>query len=90
MIYPEFLGTYTLLLLQWPGKKASSPSGWNIPAKISVYLWLGVLQDKKHYIDGLPQGYELSLEIRNADKLRSNAPAVIFYAEKHVCNKAHL
>ncbi|KAI8430629.1 hypothetical protein MSG28_000832 [Choristoneura fumiferana] len=67
----------------WPGKKASSPSGWNIPAKISVYLWLGVLQDKKHYIDGLPQGYELSLEIRNADKLRSNAPAVIFYAEKH-------
>ncbi|KAI8430622.1 hypothetical protein MSG28_000832 [Choristoneura fumiferana] len=76
-------GKMQTFFLKWPGKKASSPSGWNIPAKISVYLWLGVLQDKKHYIDGLPQGYELSLEIRNADKLRSNAPAVIFYAEKH-------
>ncbi|KAI8430624.1 hypothetical protein MSG28_000832 [Choristoneura fumiferana] len=77
-------GKMQTFFLKWPGKKASSPSGWNIPAKISVYLWLGVLQDKKHYIDGLPQGYELSLEIRNADKLRSNAPAVIFYAEKHI------
>lgn len=70
--------------LQWPGKKASTPSGWAIPAKISVYLWLGVLQDKKHYIDTLPKGYELSSELRNADKLRSNAPSTIFYGEKHV------
>lgn len=60
------------------------PSGWSIPAKISVYLWLGILQDKPHYIDGLPEGYEVSSELRNADKLRSNAPATIFYAEKHV------
>ncbi|XP_063373180.1 otoferlin-like [Cydia amplana] len=76
-------GKKQTLFLKWPGKKASSPSGWTIPAKISIYLWLGILHDKKHYIDGLPQGYELSSEIRNADKLRSNAPSAIFYAEKH-------
>lgn len=73
-----------MVVLQWPGKKASTPSGWAIPAKINVYLWLGLLQDKKHYIDTLPKGYELTSELRNADKLRSNAPAAIFYGEKHV------
>ncbi|XP_053624309.1 otoferlin-like isoform X2 [Plodia interpunctella] len=76
-------GKMQTLFLKWPGKKASTPSGWSIPAKLNVYLWLGHLQDKKHYIDGLPQGYELSYELRNADKLRSNAPSVIYYAEKH-------
>lgn len=77
--------TYVYVVaLQWPGKKASTPSGWAIPAKISIYLWLGILQDKKHYIDTLPKGYELSSELRNADKLRSNAPSTIFYGEKHV------
>lgn len=69
---------------QWPGKKAAAPSGWTIPAKIYVYFWLGVLSDKKHYIEGLPQGFEYSSELRNADKLRSSAPSGIFYAEKHV------
>lgn len=54
---------------------------------IRVYLWLGAIQDKRHYIDGLPQGYELSSELRNADKPRSNAPNTMFYAEKHVSIK---
>ncbi|XP_047040376.1 otoferlin-like [Helicoverpa zea] len=79
----KLCGKMQTIFLKWPGKKSASPSGWSIPAKISVYLWLGILQDKKHYIDGLPQGYELSSELRNADKLRSNAPSTIFYAEKH-------
>ncbi|XP_026730449.1 otoferlin-like isoform X2 [Trichoplusia ni] len=79
----KYCGKMQTLFLKWPGKKSTTPSGWSIPAKISVYLWLGFLQDKKHYIDGLPQGYEVSSELRNADKLRSNAPSTIFYAEKH-------
>lgn len=70
--------------MQWPGKKATSPSGWAIPAKLSVYMWLGILQDKKHYIDGLPTGYEISQEIKNAEKPRANPPITMFYAEKHV------
>ncbi|KAJ2954509.1 hypothetical protein O0L34_g2790 [Tuta absoluta] len=79
----KYCGKMQTLFLKWPGKKASSPSGWTIPAKICVYLWLGVLQDKQHYTDGLPQGYEVSSELKNASKPRSNAPATIFYAEKH-------
>ncbi|KAJ0183679.1 hypothetical protein K1T71_000102 [Dendrolimus kikuchii] len=79
----KYCGKMQTIFLKWPGKKASPPSGWAIPAQISVYVWLGLLQDKKHYIDGLPPGYEVSSELRNADKLRSNAPSAIFYAEKH-------
>ncbi|KOB67239.1 Otoferlin [Operophtera brumata] len=67
----------------WPGKKASSPSGWAIPAKICVYFWLGVVQHKAHYIDGLPPGYEVTNELKNAGLRQSNAPQTIFYAEKH-------
>ncbi|KAG7313636.1 hypothetical protein JYU34_000794 [Plutella xylostella] len=85
--YPDesgkFCGKMQTLFLKWPGKKAAAPSGWTIPAKIYVYFWLGVLSDKKHYIEGLPQGFEYSSELRNADKLRSSAPSGIFYAEKH-------
>lgn len=73
-----------VILLQWPGKKASTPSGWAIPVQINMYLWLGVLQDKAHYVDTLPKGYELSSELKNADRPRSNAPSTIYYAEKHV------
>lgn len=73
--------------LQWPGKKATSPSGWAIPAKASIYLWLGVVQDKRHYIKGLPPGYEVTQELRYAEKLRINPPITIFYGEKHVSIK---
>ncbi|CAG9137571.1 unnamed protein product [Plutella xylostella] len=74
--YPDesgkFCGKMQTLFLKWPGKKAAAPSGWTIPAKIYVYFWLGVLSDKKHYIEGLPQGFEYSSELRNADKLRTS------------------
>ncbi|XP_059059908.1 otoferlin-like [Achroia grisella] len=79
----KYCGKMQTLYLKWPGKKALTPSGWTIPAKINVYIWLGLTQDKKHYIDGLPQGYELSNELRNADKIRYNAPHTIYYTEKH-------
>nr|XP_021208193.1 otoferlin isoform X3 [Bombyx mori] len=79
----KYCGKMQTLFMKWPGKKATTPSGWAIPAKISVYLWLGVVQDKKHFIDGLPKGYDPSSELRNADKIRSNPPTNIFYMEKH-------
>ncbi|XP_068632419.1 otoferlin-like [Battus philenor] len=79
----KFCGKMQTLNLKWPGKKATSPSGWAIPAMIRVYMWLGGVQDKKHYVDGLPVGFEVGSELRNAEKLRSNAPNAIFYAEKH-------
>nr|XP_013189195.1 unnamed protein product [Amyelois transitella] len=76
-------GKMQTMFLKWPGKKASTPSGWSIPAKINVYIWLGHLLDKKHYIDGLPPGYSKDNELKNVNYLRSNAPSCIFYLEKH-------
>ncbi|XP_038216884.1 otoferlin-like [Zerene cesonia] len=76
-------GKMQTLFLKWPGKKASAPSGWTVPAKIEVYLWLGLLQDKKHFLDGLPGGYSLSTELKNADRPRANPPSNIFYTERH-------
>nr|XP_034839510.1 otoferlin-like [Maniola hyperantus] len=76
-------GKVQTTFLKWPGKKASLPSGWAIPAKISIYTWLGVLQDKKHFIDNLPIGYEHNSEIKNAEILRAHPPSALFYAERH-------
>ncbi|XP_032526397.2 otoferlin-like [Danaus plexippus] len=79
----KLCGKMQTIFLKWPGKKATSPSGWSIPAKINVFLWLGTLQDKKHFLETLPTGYELSQEVKNADKPRALAPETLFYAEKH-------
>ncbi|XP_045490218.1 otoferlin-like [Pieris rapae] len=76
-------GKMQTLFLKWPGKKASAPSGWTVPAKIEIYLWLGLLQDKTHFIDGLPRGYSLSPELKNIERPRANPPGTIFYSERH-------
>ncbi|XP_050361136.1 otoferlin-like [Nymphalis io] len=77
-------GKIQTMFMKWPGKKGSHSNGWAVPAKINVYFWLGVVQDKKHYVDGLPQGFTYNNELKNADLLRVNAPTSIFYREKHV------
>lgn len=67
------------------------PSGWNIQAKLTIYLWLGILKEKKHFIENLPHGYELSQELRNADRPRAMAPTTIHYLEKHMFQmRAHI
>lgn len=67
-----------------PGKKSSGPSGWVIPAKLQIYLWLGMLKHKKNFINGIPKGYELTHEIRNVERPRALPPSTIHYIEKHV------
>ncbi|GFQ70887.1 otoferlin, partial [Trichonephila clavata] len=67
-----------------PGKKGDGPGGWTIQAKLQVYLWLGLTKHKKHFLKGLPKGYDSSHEIRNAEKLQSAPPMFIRYSEKQV------
>ena len=57
---------------------------WTIQAKLSVYLWLGVVSHKGHFFDGLPIGYDLSHELRNAERPGAMAPNNIHYLEKYV------
>lgn len=47
-------------------------------------MWLGTLKHKKNFVDGLTKGYELSNEIRNADRPRAMPPSVIHYVDKRV------
>ncbi|XP_069701783.1 otoferlin-like [Periplaneta americana] len=71
------------LFLKLPGKRGMGPSGWTIQAKLQIYMWLGLLKHKKNFVNGLPKGYELSHEIRNAERPRALPPSVIHYVEKH-------
>ncbi|GIY69883.1 otoferlin [Caerostris darwini] len=77
-------GKVQTLFLKLPGKKGAGPGGWTIQAKLQMYLWLGLTKHKKHFLKGLPKGYDSSVEIRNVEKLQSAPPSFIRYSEKQV------
>ncbi|XP_030765645.1 otoferlin-like isoform X2 [Sitophilus oryzae] len=84
-------GRVQTMFLKLPGKKGTGPSGWTIPAKLQIYVWLGMLKHKKHFITGIPKGYEISQEIRNVERPRALPPSVIHYVDKHVFQlRAHI
>lgn len=59
-------------------------SGWAIQCKLEIYIWLGLVKHKKHFVNGLTKGYEISHEIRNAERPRALPPSVIHYTSKFV------
>ena len=75
-----------MFFIQLPGKRGMGPSGWTIQVKLQIYMWLGLIKHKKNFVNGLPKGYEVSHEIRNAERPHALPPSVIHYTEKHVCN----
>ncbi|XP_052746509.1 otoferlin [Bicyclus anynana] len=76
-------GRVQTLFLKWPERKTERKS-WTIPAKLSIYLWLGTIQDKKHFTDELPPGYAAdSHQIRDAWNPHTSPPMQLFYNEKH-------
>ncbi|XP_055712780.1 otoferlin-like isoform X2 [Phlebotomus papatasi] len=84
-------GKVQTVFLKLPGKQATGPAGWAVQAKLSVYIWLGLVKDKQFFFDGLPGGYELSQELRNAERPRALAPTTIHYVEKYVFQlRAHI
>ena len=65
--------------LQRPGKLAKGRGGWAIQAKLQMYLWLGLRDNKrkvKEYMQGLPEGYERTSAVRNADQI---PPDILVY-----------
>lgn len=72
------------VFLKLPGKHATGPAGWLVQAKLTIYLWLGTAKDKKYFYSGLPMGYDMSHELKNAERPRALAPSTIHYVEKHV------
>lgn len=77
-------GKVQTIFLRLPGNKINTPTGWAVQAKLSIYLWIGVLQNKQFSYSGLPKGFDLSQEIRNAERPGAMAPSNIHYIEKYV------
>lgn len=77
-------GKVQTVMLRLPGNKSSTPAGWSVQAKLSIYLWLGIIQSRQFCYSGLPKGFDLSPEIRNAERPGALAPSNIHYLEKHV------
>jgi otoferlin len=76
---------------QLPGKHATGPTGWLVRAKLSIYFWLGTSKHKKHFYEGLPKGYEMAHELRNAERAGALAPSNIHYVEKYIFQmRAHI
>lgn len=72
------------IFLKLPGKQAAGPAGWMVQSKLTIYLWLGPIKQKKSFYAGLPAGYEMSQELKNSDRSRALSPSTIHYLEKHV------
>lgn len=77
-------GKIQTLFLRLPGKQNTGTASWFIQAKLSIYLWLGIVSHKGHFFEGLPIGYDLSHELRNAERPGAMAPNNIHYLEKSV------
>lgn len=80
-------GNVQTIMLKLPGKQANGPAGWIVQAKLTIYFWLGVLKHKQYFFAGLPKGFDMSQELRNAERIRALAPSNIHYVEKHVSNR---
>lgn len=85
-----YCGKVQTVMLRLPGKQATAPNGWTVQAKLSLYVWLGAVQNKQFSFTGLTRGFELSSEIRNAERPGALAPSNIHYLEKHVRFCIHL
>ena len=81
-----FCGKMQTVFFKLPGKHSTGPAGWQIQAKLIIYAWLGAVKHKKFFFSGLPRGFELSQDLRNAERPRALAPTNIHYLEKHVNN----
>ncbi|KAK4877630.1 hypothetical protein RN001_010136 [Aquatica leii] len=87
----KYCGKVQTMFLKLPGKKAIGPTGWTIQAKLSICIWLGLVKHKKNFLSGVPKGYEITQEIKNADRPRALPPSTIHFIEKHVFQlRAHI
>ncbi|XP_065212252.1 otoferlin-like [Planococcus citri] len=67
-----------------PGKKRIDPSSRWIQVKLDIYLWLGLSQHNEYFLNGYPEGYEISNQVENIQRPGFVSPLKIYYPEKHV------
>jgi len=50
--------SFNMQYFQLPGKKSWGSSGWNVQAKVDIYLWFGHSKLRRNYLNGLPDGFK--------------------------------
>ncbi|XP_050710389.1 otoferlin-like isoform X3 [Eriocheir sinensis] len=84
-------GVCQTLFLKLPGRKSSGPGGWAIQAKLQVYMWLGLMKQKKSLVPGIPNGYEMCYELRNIERGLTLPPVSLHYTQKQTFQlRAHM
>ncbi|KAG0710969.1 Otoferlin [Chionoecetes opilio] len=84
-------GVSQTLFLKLPGRKSSGPGGWAIQAKLQVYMWLGLMKQKKNLALGIPKGYEMCYELRNIERTLTLPPVTLHYTQKQTFQlRAHM
>ncbi|KAK7066884.1 Protein kinase C conserved region 2 (CalB) [Halocaridina rubra] len=84
-------GITQTIFLKLPGRKSSGPGGWSIQGKLHIYLWLGLMKQKKHLLPGIPKGYELTYELRNIERSLTLPPITLHYTQKQTFQlRAHM
>ena len=73
-----------LFFHQFPGKKGTGSAGWIIQARLNVFMWLGINKHRKDMLKGLPGGYKMTREMKNASKPSQLPPPSVRYEGK-VC-----
>ncbi|XP_069477691.1 fer-1-like protein 6 [Ambystoma mexicanum] len=74
--------------LKLPGKRAV---GWNVQAKVDVYLWLGPVKYSQTILDNLPVGYEVEMHPESAGHHTPPPPGNLIYKGQHTFQlRAHM
>ncbi|MPC26740.1 Fer-1-like protein 6 [Portunus trituberculatus] len=81
----------TLPIQELPGRKSSGAGGWAIQAKLQVYMWFGLMKQKKNMVPDIPKGYEMCYELRNIERSLTLPPVSLHYTQKQTFQlRAHM
>ncbi|XP_064639493.1 otoferlin-like isoform X3 [Lineus longissimus] len=72
-------GVVRTLFLKFPGKKGLGEAAWVIPAKLQLFMWLGIDRGRKEYMTTLPKGYDIPKPLKGQKK---RPPSRIIYKDK--------
>ncbi|XP_075438327.1 fer-1-like protein 6 isoform X2 [Ascaphus truei] len=73
-------GKIKTLFLKLPGKR---PPGWNVQAKVDVYMWLGSSKYSQAIFENLPIGYEVETHPASSGHHGPPPPGNLVYKAQH-------
>lgn len=81
-------GKIKTLFFKLPGKRGP---GWNVQAKVDVFLWLGSSKYSHSIFENLPIGYEIESQQASSGQHGPPPPGYLVYKTKHLFQlRAHM